>query len=105
VGSFIEMRREPALEPIRIDRFRSTHQYGRVTLTAELSARPTPAWRLACEPNFARYFKGFGELPALVGDTIVVATTTAGLVTSQMALDAVVDATNGRCLDALVEAT
>jgi hypothetical protein len=93
------------LEPIRIDRFRSTHQYGRVTLTAELSSRPTPGWSRLCEANFARYFEGFGEQPALVDASIFVATTTDGLVTSQMALETVVDATNQRCSDGLVDAS
>jgi hypothetical protein len=93
------------VEPIRIDRFRSIHQYGRVTLSAELSRRPTPAWGQLCQANFARYFEGFGEQPALVDTTIVVATTMGGLATSQMALEAVVDATNHRCLDRLVQSS
>jgi hypothetical protein len=91
------------VEPIRIDRFRSIHQYGHVTLTAELSYLPTADWGRLCESHFARYLEGFGERPSLVDSTIVVATTTGGLATSQMALQAVVTATNQRCVDALVE--
>ncbi len=93
------------LEPIRIDRFRSIHQYGRVTLSAELSPRPTIGWSELCQANFARYFEGFGEQPALIDGTIVVATTMGGLAISQMALEAVVDATNARCLDELVQSS
>jgi hypothetical protein len=93
------------LEPIRIDRFRSIHQYGRVTLSAELSTQPTPGWSDLCQSSFARYFEGFGEQPALVDATIVVATTMGGLAISQMALEAVVNATNQRCFDDLVQSS
>ena len=90
------------MEPIRIDRFRSVHHDGRVTLTAELSSQPTPHWRRLCDSNFTRYYEAFGEQPALVGATVVVATSTGGLGTSQMALESVVKATNERCFGGLV---
>jgi hypothetical protein len=89
------------LEPIRIDRFRSVHQQGRVTLTAELSDRPTSRWSHLCVANFNRYYEAFGEQPALVDATVVVATTPEGLATSQMALQTVVRATNDRCFEAV----
>ena len=89
------------MEPIRIDRFQSVHQQGRVTLTAELSGRPTPRWCRLCTANFNRYYEAFGEQPALIDATVVVATTTEGLATSQMALQAVVSATNAQCFDAV----
>jgi hypothetical protein len=89
------------LEPIRIDRFQSVHQQGRVTLTAELSGRPTPHWCRLCTANFNRYYEAFGEQPVLIDATIVVETSTEGLATSQMALEAVVSATNERCFEAV----
>lgn len=89
------------MEPIRIDRFQSVHQQGRVTLTAELSARPTPRWCHLCGAGFTRYYQAFGEQPTLVDATVVVATTPEGLATSQTALQAVVSATNERCFDAV----
>ena len=89
------------MESIRIDRFRSVHQDGRVTLTAELSARPTPHWSRLCASNFTRYYEAFGEQPALVDATVVVATSIDGLGTSQMALESVVRVTNERCYEGL----
>jgi hypothetical protein len=89
------------LEPIRIERFQSVHQQGRVTLTAELSGRPTSRWCRLCIANLDRYHEAFGEQPELIDATFVVATTTEGLATSQMALEAVVSATNERCFDAV----
>lgn len=86
--------------PIRIDRFRSVHQQGSVTLTAELSGRPTPRWCRLCTANFERYYEAFGEQPALIEATVVVPTTTEALATSQMALQAVVSATNERWFEA-----
>jgi len=90
------------MEAIRIDRFRSVHQLGRVTLIAELSTEPSPHWRHLCDSNFTRYYEAFGEQPALVDTSVVVATTTQGLATSQMALESVVAATNERCFEGLV---
>ena len=89
------------MEPIRIDRFRSVHQQGRDTLTAELSDRPTSRWSHLCGAGFTRYCEAFGGQPTLVDATVVVATTPEGLATSQMALQAVVSATNERCFDAV----
>jgi hypothetical protein len=93
------------LVPIRIERFRSVHQQGRVTLTAELSARPTSHWSRLSDAAFNRYFEAFGEQPSLIDATVVVATTTQGLATSQMALQAVVSATNDRSFEAVAART
>jgi hypothetical protein len=93
------------LDSILIDRFRSVHHHGRVTLCADLSSRPTPRWVRLCGANFTRYLEGFGELPSLVKSTIVVATTPRNMAESEMALQAVVDATNKSCVDGLVESS
>jgi hypothetical protein len=71
-------------------------------LTAELSSRPSPRWARLCDSNFTRYYGAFGEQPALVGATMVVATSMGGLGTSQMALESVVRVTNERCFEDLV---
>jgi hypothetical protein len=87
---------EYGLEPIEIVRFRSVHERGQVTLTAELSARPSAGWALLSDAGFDRYQSGFGERPVLAGSSVVVATTSRGLAASQEALRAVVAATNQR---------
>ena len=55
-------------------------------MTAELSGRPSSRWCRLCAANFNRYYEAFGEQPTLIDATVVVATTTEGLATSQMAL-------------------